>query len=338
MISKAPFLLGSLAFLFFLQFSGTAYGLSPVVKFPEWNSSEFKIQQWNPSEKLITLNVKLKANKINLSEVSSKIYWPEGFVAVSKDFSGRALKVGEEAVFVHSAKCPKEFSSWIECELKAQPDKSGLKSLIENSHSNEPITRKILLQETESINGPLNIGRTLPLYIDKNIAFSGVKELIFTSFWKTGKSKFFFWYPPENAGTGITSESLRELGKALAGKKDQVILTSSKLLLNRLKRDEEFIEIFSGKTTKFTLPAKTARELIEANLISLQIANSNDISKLEKKILGMKPCYSRPFLYANLASAYLRQGNKKAAKKLFDLALKEIPAWPEVIEMKNSIR
>lgn len=322
--------------LFCLALSYSALAVTPNIRFPKWCKPQFHIQNWNPELKTLTIKISVKANKTPLKDVTSKVFWPEKFGVINNNLKAKKnLALDEKIDFYHSSmiKCP--YNGWIQCQMSAVPNKNILKKIVQSQNGANSLASKVLIKEIEGAKSRLVVSKALPVYVRKDIAFVGTKELAFESKWKVKKSSgYYFWYPPESSGVNFTGETLKALRSALLKQSIRTVLKACDLLLNRSLLKKKSVKLVSKGST-FYLPVKTLANLVRANKLSAKIINgiknkNKNIEMIRKEVEEFPPSFSRGFVYANFATACHVLNKNKLSKEYYQKALVDIPAWPKV--------
>ncbi len=100
------------------------------------------------------------------------------------------------------------------------------------------------------------------------------------------------------------------------------------MLLRRFESNTDPVCIEKANGETFMLPTSVAADLITANQLTLRAVLEKKPQELTEKLSAMKPGYTRPFLYYNLAVLENNLNNRAQAIKNLNKALADQPAWP----------
>ena len=266
---------------------------------------------------------KRSARKNHLKTAPARRTWRKRWPARTP-----APKKGDKVVFLHKFSIKPDFAGWAEVELAAQPAKEGILALIKSAHANEPATAAILEAEAQTIDNPINFGRSMPLLVREDIALCTAAETALKPDFKVNGQQFYFWYPESGFGKGLTSEGLKAFTSAIGNSNLKSAEAAGSMLIKKLESSKEPLTLSRANNETFAIPAAVAIDLINANLTTLKAIIEKNPEALEKKINDMQPGYTRPFLMFNLASLYESQKKSGPAKLWYEKAINEIPAWP----------
>lgn len=308
--------------------SNSVQAVTPQVRLPEWNRTSFAIAEWKPDQSILVISVSVEASQVGLSKISSQLHVPEELNVPVDRHERETLGKGDKAVFLHKISVKKGFSGWFELDVRALPDQSEMLALVAKQHANEPLTRKILEEEIKTIERPMHIGTSLPILLREDAALSTMPEAAFTADLEYGNRKYYLWYPPEGLGKGITAEGLKTYSAALRTASLAKSESAARMLLRKLETSSEAIGIEKANGETFMLPAKVAADLISANQLTMQALFGAKPEILEEHLSAMRPGYTRPFLYYNLALLANSLKKRTQAIKHLESALADQPAWP----------
>jgi len=308
--------------------AASVQAVTPQIRLPEWNHTSFAISEWKPDQGILVISVSIEATKVGLSNISSELHAPPQLNAPADRRERKLLAKGDKAVFLHKISVKSGFTGWFEIDVRAQPAKAEMLALVGTAHANEPLTRKILEEEVSTINQPIYIGTSLPVLLRDDAALRTMPEAAFANDYEDGKSKYYLWYPPESLGKGITGEGLKVYSSALRTSSLPRSESAAKMLLRKLENSKESLVIEKAGGETFMLPAAVARELINANQLSMRAVTSKEPEILREHLTAMQPGYTRPFLYYNLAVLENSLKKRALAIKSLENALADQPAWP----------
>jgi hypothetical protein len=301
--------------------------VTPQVRLPEWNRTSFAIAEWKPDQSILVISVSIEANQVGLSKISSQLYAPEELNVPVNRHERETLAKGDKVVFMHKISVKKGFSGWFELDVRALPDRAEMMALVARQHADAPLTRKILGEEVNTIERPLQIGTSMPILLREDAALSTMPEVAFTEELENGDRKYYLWYPPEGLGKGITAEGLKTYSAALRTASLAKSESAARMLLRKFETSSEAIGIEKANGETFMLPAKAAADLINANQLTMRAVFGAKPEILEEHLKAMRPGHTRPFLYYNLAVLENSQAKRTAGKHL-ENALADQPAWP----------
>jgi PHD/YefM family antitoxin component YafN of YafNO toxin-antitoxin module len=308
--------------------SHQAQAVTPQVRLPDWHSTSFSLAEWKPEEGILVISVMVKADQVDLSDISSRLYAPAELNIPVDRHERKTLKKGEKTLFMHKINVKPGFAGWIELDIRAMPDRDGLLELAAKNHAKEPLTLKIVEEEIKTISQPLFIGTSLPVLLSDDIAISTMPEATFRNDFEADDCKYYLWYPPEGLGKGITAEGLKVYSTAIRSGSLTKSESAARMLLRRFETNSEPITIEKKNGETFMLPTAVAADLIEANQLTLQAVTSKRSEELARRLATMEPVYTRPFLYYNLAILENSLKKKTPAIKHLEQALSDLPAWP----------
>ena len=314
--------------LCFITLSTGVFAMIPRVKFPEWHNSDIKITDWNPAKGILTVTVKIEANKIPIKKVSSQPYLQSNFDKLLPKIERKDIKQGETVSIAHKLNVKNNTSNWLEMDVRALPDVAGLKILIRSEYANRPGMREILEAEADSIKSPVFIGTSMPIVVRDDIALSVTPELAFSPIFEHKGNKYYIWLPLDCAENQTTNSAIKLFREAVKSKKLKDIETTGQNLLKRFNTEKRTIVFKKVNGDNFAIPTKIAVEMLKSDIISIKAILSDNIGDLEKSYNDMNPCYAKAFVAYNLY-AYFKSVNKiKEADKYKKEALDEQPAWP----------
>jgi hypothetical protein len=308
--------------------SHQAQAVTPQVRLPDWHTRNVSLTEWKPEEGILVISVMVKADQVDLSDISSRLYAPAELNIPLDQHERKVLKKGEKVLFMHKINVNSGFAGWFELDVRAMPDRDGLLELAASKHAKEPLTLKIVEEEIKTISQPMFIGMSIPVLLNDDIAISTMPEASFRNDFEAGGSKYYLWYPPEGLGKGITAEGLKVYSTAIRSGSLTKSESAARMLMRRFETNKEPITVEKGNGETFMLPAAVAADLIEANQLTLQAVTSKRPEELIRRLATMKPVYTRPFLYYNLAVLENSLKKKAPAIKHLEQALSDLPAWP----------
>ncbi|KAF1083336.1 MAG: hypothetical protein GQF41_0114 [Candidatus Rifleibacterium amylolyticum] len=302
--------------------------VTPQVRLPDWHTRNVALTEWKPEEGILVISVMVKADQVDLSDISSRLYAPAELNAPLDRHERKTLKKGEKVLFMHKVNVKPGFAGWFELDIRAMPDREDLLKLAASQHTNEPLTRKIVEEEIKTIAQPMFIGISIPVLLNDDIAISTMPEASFRNDYEVDGRKYYLWYPPEGLGKGITAEGLKAYSAAIRSGSLARSESAAKMLIRRFETNKEPVAIEKADGETFMLPAAVTADLIEANQLTVQAVTNKRPEELARRLATMKPGYTRPFLYYNLAM--LENSRKKNAQaiKHLEQALSDLPAWP----------
>jgi hypothetical protein len=138
-----------MAIILLTFFATRLSAVSPDIRLPEWQKHEIRISEWQPAQKTLMLSVGIKAINTALKNVSCSMFlpWSQQTTETKKR---ELLQSQDKAIFIFRLQVPEALSSWIDIDLRAQPDKAGLKKQIDKI-SDKPLTVEALNEELESL-------------------------------------------------------------------------------------------------------------------------------------------------------------------------------------------
>jgi hypothetical protein len=316
--------------------AGKLWAVSPEIRLPEWNFTEFGIADWEPDQKLLQLKAVVEAKEVDLKNVSCQL-----FQDIAPNQNGNIkekslLAAGDKAVFIFRLQIEPEVSAWINFDLRAQPDQDDLRKVV-SAKNFKALTSEILNKEIESMNKPVAIGRTLPIFVAEDIALAVTREMAFRPAIKHKNRKLYIWLPNGPVGQGIAAETFRALQNAVTAGNYRSAVAACKLLVRKLSEKNEPLVMEKSKDEKFMIPASVAREMLQADQALFEALESQNYDKLKSFADAMKPAYSRGFVYFNHAQLLLSAKQNSEALKWFRKAAKDIPSWPEADRMIKSL-
>lgn len=302
--------------------------VTPQIRLPDWHSTSFALAEWNADEGILMLSVTIKADQVNLSSISSQLHAPAELGLPADRHERSALEAGDKVVFMHKVNARIGFSGWLELDVRAMPNREELSKLAAEKHKNEPLTRQIVEEEIRTIENPIYIGTSLPVLLREDAALSTMPEAAFVATSDKAGRTWYFWYPPEAMGKGITGEGLKAYAAALRANSLERSESAAKMLLRRFDTNKDELRIDKSKSESFSMPSEIATSLIKANQLTLRARNARNPQIISRELSAMKPGYTRPFLYYNLAVLENSLKNHDNAVKHLEHAIKDLPAWP----------
>jgi tetratricopeptide (TPR) repeat protein len=305
--------------------------VTPQVKFPDWHSSSYKIQDWDPKTNIITIKLELSATTVALKEISSKIFWSKEFKEISKKEGDKFLPKGKKTEFIYKAKVLSTPKKWLECNIYAMPDKLSLKAVSQKEADKSSFEQQAINSEIDAIDKPMTINYPVSIYLDKNIAVSDMPQSILKADWKEKSHSFFFWYPSIDMTAGFTKEAFKPLFNALNSQNLNAATKACDFILKLIKKKENSSNFnFDFQKAHYSMPPMVCKRLINGNLLSLRLTQTSSPEKYEKEINNFPDSYTKAYVLANLGTAFLKNNNSSKAKEYYQKALTYIPAWPQV--------
>ena len=300
----------------------------PRVRFPEWNKTNIKITDWNPSNNQLTIEVEVEANKISLNKVYSQPYLQNNFKNPLPKKEIDFVKQGEKAVFKHVFNIKPNTNEWLEMDIRALPDIIGLKVLIRSEYVNKPTMIEILEAEADQIKSPMFIGTSMPLLVREDIALGVTPEIAFTPTFKHDNTSYYIWVPLDCAENKTTNSAIKLFREAIETKNLKSIEATGQNLLKRFKTDKKTIVFKKSKGDNFAIPTKIALEMLNTDIICIKAILSGNTENLENLYKNMKPSYTKAFIAYNLFSIFKAKKEEEKAKIYKKEALDQQPAWP----------
>ena len=314
--------------LCFLTLSTGVFAMVPRVKFPEWHNSSVKITDWNPAKGILTITVQIEANKIPIKMAYSQPYLQTNFNKPLPKYEKNNIKQGEKAVFTHKLNIKSNTTNWLEMDVRALPDVTGLKVLIRTEYANKPAMREILEAEADQIKSPVFIGTSMPILVRDDIALSVTPELAFSPIFEHNGNKYYVWLPLDCAENQTTNSAIKLFREAVKSKKLKDIEVTGQNLIKRFNTEKRTIVFKKENGDNFAIPTKIAKEMLTSDLICIKAILSGNISELEKAYNNMDSCYAKAFVAYNLYALLKSMNKNKEAEKYKKEALAEQPAWP----------
>lgn len=324
----------SILIICFLSIVNGAFAMLPRVKFPEWNKTSIKITDWDPLKGILTLTVTVEANKIPLEKVSSQPYLQSNFNMMLSKYEKENIKQGDKVTFVHKLNIKSNTHNWLELDLRAKPDITGLKLLIRSEHKENPIMRDILEAEADQIKAPIFIGTSMPILVRDDIAMSVTPEIAFTPTFIHNKTRYYIWMPLDSSESQTTNSAVKIFRESVEEKNLRNIEAAGQNLLKRFDTDKRTIVFKKENGDNFAIPTKVARDMLSANIACLKAILTDNPEELEKTYRAMNPSYSKAFIAYNLY-ALLKTKNKDKAEKYKNEALQQQPAWPLLLKVER---
>ena len=327
-----------------------AFAMIPRVKFPEWNHTSINITEWDPVKGFLTITVEIEANRIAIEKCYSQPYLQSNFNKLLSKYEKENIKQGEKAVFTHKLNIKNNTENWLEMDVRAKPDITGLKLLIRSEQANNPAMRELLEAEANQIKSPIFIGTSMPILTRDDIALSATPELAFTPTFIHENNKYYIWTPLETADSKTTNSAIKLFIDAIKEKDAKKIEATCQNLIKRFDTEKRNIVIKkkvapeAGKRgqadkvnsvnnpVKFIIPTKIALEFLKTDLVCMKAILNKNPQELEKAYNEMKPGYSKAFAAYNLSTLYRSVKNEEKAEIYKKEALKEIPAWPLLLK------
>lgn len=310
--------------------------VSPDISLPEWQKTEIGVSDWSPEEGILLVKVSLEAKNISIRKVSCQLNQKFDSAQAPELRTKEIINAGDKAVFLFRLHVKPEISEWIECDLRAQPDQDGLRKLVETM-KDKPLTMEILQNEVNSTTQPVLLGKSFPIFVAEDIAMGTTAEMAFRPSLEHNGKKFYIWLPPETLGAGITSEAFKALRNSVRSGNYKSAISACNLIIRRTESNKQPLTMTKGAGETFVIPDKVALEMLLANRAIFALLDNPESKELSELAGKIKPCYSRAFIYFNLAQS-LSSGSKKVeALDWVKKALVEIPSWPTAQKLKKSL-
>ncbi len=319
-------------------FSQSVFAMSPQIRLPQWHNTSISLSEYKPDQGLLTVQVEIVADFVSLSNISSRLHGPESLKLTADVREKAILKKGDRAVFLHQIKLAADYHGWLEVDVRAQPHQGELMQLVKATSKDSPIALKVLEAEVRSVNQPISIGRSMPLFTSNDIAMSTTAEMALRPELKVGNHQLYLWYPPTGIGSGLTAEALKAFDTAIRQGNFSRAEAAARLVKKRFSDDKEALLLEKAKGETFTIPGKMVIELIDANLVTLKALNEKDPMVLLKAAQAAGASYLRPFLHFNLATVYELNKQPSEAKEHFLAARKDLPTWPMLDKRIKSLK
>lgn len=308
--------------------------VSPDIRLPEWNKTEVGISDWYPDQGLLMLRVSLEAKNVSIHEVTCQLHQNFDQAQTGSIRNKAVVKAGDKAHFIFRLNVKSGLNDWIECDLRARPNQKELRALVAQIEG-KPLSKEIMQNEINSITKQIQLGKSIPIFIAKDIALSTTAEMAFRPELEVKGKKFYVWFPPDNLGAGITPETFKALRNSVRAGNFHSAIAACDLLIRRLEKNEQSISISKSKGEKFMIPAKVAQEMVKANKAIFEALKNADSSELIQFAKSMKPSYTRAFVYFNLAQILSISKRNTEALDWINNAMLEVPAWPEARRVKK---
>lgn len=318
----------------FVLISNLVLAMTPQLRFPEWNKKSIKITDWDPVNGILTVTVVVEANRIPLEKVYSQPYLQSNFNKLLGKYEKDNIKQGDKAVFVHKLNVKSNSSNWLEMDVRAKPDITGLKVLIRTAHSDNKVLGEVLEREADQIKAPIFIGTSMPILARDDIAMSVTPEIAFSPDFKYKDVNYYIWMPLDCAESQTTNSAIKIFRQAISEKNIKNIEAAGQNLINRFDTEKRTIVFKRVDGDKFSIPTKVAVEMLTADVICLKAILNQNTDDLENSYKEMKPCYAKAFVAYNLYALFKFMNNNEKAEKYKKEALAEQPAWPMLIGSK----
>ena len=317
-----------LLLLCFILVSNGVFAMMPRVQFPEWNKTTIKITDWDPVTGILTLTVEVEANKIPIEKVYSKPYLQNNFKKSLPKYEKENIKQGDKAVFIHKLNIKNNTSNWIEMDVRAKPDITGLKLLIRSQYPNNPTMKEILEAEADNIKSPIFIGTSMPILARDDIAMKVTPEIAFTPKFSHKDINYYIWLPLDTAESKTTNSAIKLFKEAIKDKNFKTVEASGENLIKRFETNKRTITFKKSNGDNFAIPTKIAKEMIQADIVCIRMILTGETEKLEKTYSSMNPSYTKAFIAYNLYAFFKSINQNDKAEKYKKEALSEQPAWP----------
>ena len=317
-----------LTFILIIILANGVFAMVPRIKFPEWNKTSIKITDWDPVKGILTITVKIEANKIPIAKAYSQPYLQSNFNKVLSKYEKSDIKQGEKVVFTHKLNVKSNTNNWLEMDVRAQPDIAGLKLLIRSEYNVNPAMREILEAEADQIKAPIFIGTSMPILARDDIAMSVTPEIAFAPIFEHNDTKYYIWLPLDCAESQTTNSAVKLFREAVSKKNLRNIEAAGQNLIKRFDSSKRTIVFKKENGDNFAIPTKIATEMLSSDIECIKAILNNDTDSLEKTYTELKPCYAKAFVAYNLYALFKHNNNKTKAEKYKKEALAEQPAWP----------
>ncbi|GAB4267764.1 MAG: hypothetical protein Kow0029_02510 [Candidatus Rifleibacteriota bacterium] len=310
--------------------------VTPDISLPEWQKTEIGIPVWSPDEGLLVIKVCLTAKDVELYDVFCQLN--QSFAPEQKTEIKRMEKIGagEKVIFMFRFQVKPDLHAWIDLDLRARPNPEDLQKKAFGQNL-PPLSAEILRNEINSIKKPILLGKPFPIYVSRDIAICATPQMIFKQKLEINGHKFYVWLPEENIGSGLTAETFKALRSAFDSKNYRSAAAACSLLIKRLGKEKEPLKFAPEKESSFSVPVRTAIEMLEADNALFSALASGNAEELLNYAARVKPSYASAFAYFNSAMMMKLKGKKDIARKWVERALVEVPAWPAAEALKKSV-
>ncbi|HNW36919.1 MAG TPA: hypothetical protein PKM25_18415 [Candidatus Ozemobacteraceae bacterium] len=328
--------IAALAMMFTGSCLSSANAVTPDVSLPAWHTLEVQVSEWNPPTGEVSIDADLRGTGMRLSDLSAELHWPKPIESRSSRQEAALLAAGQSWKTRYAGTGVKPpFDGWVELEVHARPDQAVLRKNVERISTYTPLMRRIMIGEVEAVKAPLAVGRSLPLYIDKDIAVLMPRALVFTPVLKMGGRSLHLWMP-ECSSDGPVAKALSGLRTSLGTE------PSPRMLDEAIKAVDEAMTAASdsvgirceGGNPPFSVPLNVFRDAMTMNRAVLAAAREPGsaiaMGRIERLVRQAHPNFTTAFGWANVGVLQAEAGLTPRACESFREALNQIPAWPLV--------
>jgi hypothetical protein len=300
------------------------FAVSPDIRLPKWYETKMAISEWNPEQNQLGVKIELKAIATDLHDVSCSLSFNGKITDIRQK---KVVSANDTAIFLFNLQAGNNKNGWIDIDLKARPDKTGLKKQV-NKIVGQPLSKELMLNEIKKMNAPVLLGTSIPFFINDDIAIGTTADMAFKPVLSIENRKIYLWLPPENIDSGLTAESFKAFQKAIDSQNYSSAIAACKLLLRRLDQKNKPIEINKKNGEKFLIPVKVLKEILIVNHATLSLIDKRIDTELKSAVDSTKTSFIKAFAMFNLGQFYLQKKETNKGYELIEMAISEVPSWP----------
>ncbi|MDD3000594.1 MAG: hypothetical protein PHF29_02455 [Candidatus Riflebacteria bacterium] len=318
-----------------------ANAMTPRVTLPDWYQYNITVSEWNPEKGEVTIATKITALSADISDLSCNITPSKSVTPILKKnekYFAKLLKKGENIVFEQSFHVKTGTSVWLDMAIRGLPDKKEMLALVNKQYANKPSMLAVMQNEVKELSSPVYIGKIMPLLLRKDNALFSVEETApELETFKDGQ-QYYIWNPKTVQSSGFEAESLRAFA-SFTGSRNYVNAEKiGDLIISRMQNSNKPMLLEKGNGDTFMIPINVAKDLINFNVALLNALSKNTAAPIEENIKNLKDSDIKLMSEFNLATFYLKLGQKEKALEIFEKLRDALPGWQAVKEKIKEIR
>ena len=318
-----------------------AGAMTPRVNLPDWYQYRISVSDWNPNKSEVTISTKITALSADISDLSCNITPSKSVIPIAnkndKHFV-KLLRKGEATVFEQSFNIKVGTSVWLDAVIRGLPDKNEMLKLVNKQYANNPSMLAVMQNEVKELNGPIYIGKILPLLLRKDNALFAVEETAPEHETFEDGRQYYVWNPKTVQSRGFEAESLRAFASFTSNRNYVNAKKIGDLIINRMQTGNKPLLLEKGNGDTFMIPINVAKDLINFNIALLNAVNNNTAVPIEENLKNLKDSDIKLMSEYNLATIYLKLGQKEKALEIFEKLRNALPGWQAVKEKSKELR
>lgn len=309
--------------------------MTPEIKMPQWCKTEVSLTEWNPETSMFIISVEIAADKIDMSQVTSKASfqkWPNLKV---REHEREFLKKGERSMFSHKIHAKAPFETWVDFDIRALPDIKQLLALIEVENKNNATKRGILTRDAQRIDKPVYIGLSIPLCVREDLAMAVTSDLLPALVKEKDAPLYYTWNPKDFKINSPIASSLKIFEKAMKTQNPEslrIALLGIEQACDKHAEDFVVLQLIDG--TDIALPKQMLLEFAKLNSATQAALKAKNPARLiEFTDTLPADSFVKPFAHFNLAGIFNQKASFESAAKNYKIAISKQPTWPLAKEL-----